>query len=82
MGYEGEISPSSERDNTDDETSVGAERVDAGWMRHYDRIREGYDGPLEEFPRLSVEQVESGSLASELDFDDCRPKFDLAGTSC
>ena len=71
----GELAKRSEPDNSDDETSVGAERVVAAWMRHYDRVREEYDGPLGEFPRFFMEQVKSGSLASEPDFDDCRYKI-------
>ena len=70
------------RDNTDDETSMDAERVVSAWMKRYNRVRKEYDGPLEGFPRFFMEQVKSGSLASEPDFDDCRSKFSSAGGIC
>ena len=70
---EGEISLRSERANTKYKILKGAERAVASWMRHYDRVREEYDGPLEDFPRFFVKEVELGSLASEPDFDEDFP---------
>ena len=70
--HKGTISLRPEWDNKDDETPNGAERIVASCMRHYDRVREEYDGPLEDFPRFFMEEVEFGSLASEPDFEDCR----------
>ena len=78
IGYKGEISLRSDRDNTDDKTLKGAERVVASWMRHYDRVRVGYHGPLEDFPIFFMEQVKFGSLASEPEFDNCRSEIRLS----
>ena len=61
-----------ERAVMDDETLADAERVVGGWMRHYARVREGYEGPLEDFPRVFMNEVRCGSLASEPDFEDLR----------
>ena len=72
IDHKGEISLRSKRDNTDDKTLKGAERVVASWMRHYDRVREEYDGPLEDFPQVFMHEVKFGSLASEPDFEACR----------
>ena len=70
-----------ERASIDDETSAGAERVVGGWMRHYARVREEYEGPLEDFPRVFMNEVRYGSLASEPDFEELRSRFLLDETS-
>ena len=61
-----------ERAVMNDEASAGVERVIGGWMRHYARVREGYEGPLEDFPRVFMSEVRDGSLASESDFEELR----------
>ena len=75
IDFGGVISSWSKRDHADDETPKGTERAVAGWMRHYDRVRKEYDGPLEDFPRFFVEEVKFGSLASEPDFEDCHRRL-------